>query len=39
MKAINYPSSKLEEKATKSIKKNNNNFINVIGDKFTMSIG
>ena len=29
---------KLEEKATRSVKKNKDNFINVMGDKFTMSI-
>ena len=38
MKAINYACSKLEEKVNRSIKKNKNNFINVIGDKFAMSI-
>ena len=31
MKAINYVCFKLEEKATTSVKKNNN-YINVIGD-------
>ena len=29
---------KLDEKATGYIKKNKNNFINVIGDKFALSI-
>ena len=38
MKAINYASFELEEKATRSVTKNKNNFINVIGDKFTMTI-
>ena len=38
LKAINYGCFKLEEKATGSVKNNKNNFINVIGDKFTMSI-
>ena len=38
MKAINYACFKLEEKATRSSKKNKNNFIYVIGDTFTMSI-
>ena len=39
MKAINYTCSKLEEKPARSVKKKNkNNFINVIGDKFVMSV-
>ena len=38
MKAINYACFKLEKKTTRSIKKNKNNFINVIGDKFAMII-
>ena len=38
MKAINYACFKLEEKTAKSVKKNKNNFINVIGDKFAKSI-
>ena len=38
MKAINFACFKLEEKTTRSVKKKKNNFINVIGDKFTMSI-
>ena len=38
MKAINYACFKLEEKATRSVKKKKNNFINVIGDKFATSI-
>ena len=38
MKAIIYECSKLEEKTTRSADKNKNNFINVIGDKFVMSI-
>ena len=37
MKTINYACFKLEEKATRSIKKNKNNFLNVIEDKFAMS--
>ena len=35
MKAVNYACFKLEEKATRSVK---NNFINVIGGKFALSI-
>ena len=38
MKAINYACFKLEEKITRHVKKNDNNFINIIGDKFAMSI-
>ena len=39
MKAIHYACFKLEEKATRSIKKNKTNFNNVkIEDKFTMGI-
>ena len=38
MKAANYACFKLEEQATKSVKKKRNNFINVIGGKFAMSI-
>ena len=38
MKAINYACFKLEEKITRSVKKNNSNFINIIGDKFAMNI-
>ena len=38
MKAITYACFKLEEKATRSVKKKKNNFINVIGDKFARSI-
>ena len=38
MKAINYTCFKLEEKATRSVKKNKNNFINVIGNMFAMNI-
>ena len=38
MKAVNYACFKLEEKVTRSVKKNKNNFIKVVGDKFTMSI-
>ena len=38
MKAINYAYSKLEEKATRSVKNDKNNFINLIGYKFNMSI-
>ena len=38
MKAINYACFKLEERATRSVKKKKNNFNNVIGDKFVMSV-
>ena len=38
MKAINYACFKLEEKIIKRFKKNKSIFINIIGDKFTMSI-
>ena len=38
MKAINYACFKLEEKATRSVKKNKSNFIKVIGDKVTMGV-
>ena len=38
MNTINYVCFKLEEKATRSAKENNNSFINVLGDKFTQSI-
>ena len=39
MKAINYAYFKLEKKkTTRSVKKNKNNFIKVIGDKLAMSI-
>ena len=38
MKAINYAFFKLEEEITRSVKKNKINFINIIGDKFAMSI-
>ena len=38
MKAINFACFKLEEKTTRSVKKKKNNFINVIGDKFAVSI-
>ena len=38
MKAICYACFKLEKKATRVVKKKKNNFINVIGDKFAMSI-
>ena len=34
---INYACFKVEEKASRSV-KNNNNFINIIRDKFTISI-
>ena len=37
MKAVN-ACFKLEEKATRKVKKKKNNFIKVIGDKFDMSI-
>ena len=33
MKAINHGYFRLEEKNTKSVKKDKNNFINVIGNK------
>ena len=38
MKLVNYACFKLEEKTTRIVKKKKNNFINVIGDKFAMSI-
>ena len=38
MKAISYKCFKLSEKNTKNVKKNKNNFINIIGDKFAISI-
>ena len=38
VKAINYACFKLEEKIIKRFKKNKSSFINIIGDKFTMSI-
>ena len=38
MKAINYACFKLEEKATGKVNKNKNNFRNVLGDQFVMSI-
>ena len=38
MKATNYACFKLEEKITRSVKKNKSNSINIIGDKFAMSI-
>ena len=38
MKAINNACFKVEEKATRNVKKHKNNFINVIGDKFAMII-
>ena len=38
MKAISYAYFKLEEKVTRSVEKKKNNFINVKGDKFAMSI-
>ena len=38
VKAINSGCFKLEEKAIRSVKKNKNNFINVIRDKFTISV-
>ena len=38
MKTINYACFKLEEKTTTSVKKKKNNFFNVIGDKFAMSV-
>ena len=38
MKAINYASFKLKEKINRSVKQNKSNFINIMGDKFAMSI-
>ena len=38
MKATNYACFKLKEKINRSVKKNKRNFINIIGDKFTMGI-
>ena len=37
MKVKNYVYFRLEETATRKVKKNKNNFFNIIGDKFTMS--
>ena len=34
MKVINYAYFKLDEKATRSVKENKNNFINNVRDKF-----
>ena len=34
----NYACLKLEEKPTRSVNGNKNNFINIIGDKFATSI-
>ena len=39
IKTINYACFKLKEKTTGSVKKNTNNFISVIGDKFAMTAG
>ena len=39
MKTINYTCFKLEEKAMRSVKRNKNNFVNVIEETFVMSIG
>ena len=36
MKAMYYACFKLEEKTTRSVKKNKNNFINVIGDMMSI---
>ena len=38
MKAIKYAYFKLEEKATRSVNKNENSFVNIRGDKFAMTI-
>ena len=38
MKEISYACLKLEEKTTRSVEKNKNNFTSVIGDKCAMSI-
>ena len=38
MKAINYKCFKLEEKATRSVTRKKNNFINVTENKFAMSL-
>ena len=35
MKAVNYACFKLEKKATRSVKKSKNNFINVFRDKLS----
>ena len=37
MKVKNYVYFRLEETATRKVKKNKNNFFNIIGDKFAMS--
>ena len=34
---MNHACFKLEEKATRSVKKNKNNFLNVTGDKFAIT--
>ena len=34
----NYICFKMEEKITRSVKRNKSNFINIIGNKFTMNI-
>ena len=38
MEAIYYACFKLEEKITKSVKKNKINFVNITVDKFSMSV-
>ena len=38
MKEISFACLKLEVKATRSVKKNKNNFINIVGNKFAMRI-
>ena len=38
MKAIKYAYFKLEEKATRSVNKNEYSFVNIIRDKFAMTI-
>ena len=38
MKPIHSASFKLEENVTRNVKKNKSNFINIVGDKFAMSI-
>ena len=38
MKAIDYTYFELDEKATRSVKKNKNNFVSVIGEIFPISV-
>ena len=38
MKAIDYAFFELDEKATRSVKKNKNNFVSVVGETFPVSV-